>query len=97
MRTVDVTLPQLGLIASTRGMLGAGIGLLIANLLNAKQRRAVGWTLVGVGIATTIPLAITIISDIRDNKKKESKHEHNGHSPRASVAEPERQSMGQEL
>ena len=97
MRTVDVTLPQLGLIASTRGMLGAGIGLLIANLLNAKQRRAVGWTLVGVGIATTIPLAATLISEIRASKKKESKHEHNGHTPREAVQEPERQSMGEEL
>ena len=93
MRTVDVTLPQLGLIASTRGMMGAGIGLLIANLLTPRQRRAVGWTLVGVGIATTIPLVITLVSDIRASNRKNSKHEHNGHSPR----EAERQSMAEKM
>ena len=56
MRYRSVSIPQLGLIASTRGMLGAGIGLLLADRLSDEQRRAVGWTLVGVGVVTTIPL-----------------------------------------
>jgi hypothetical protein len=56
MRKFEVTLPLLGLVAATRGMLGAGIGLLVAERLSHDRRRTVGWTLVAVGIATTLPL-----------------------------------------
>jgi hypothetical protein len=58
----ELTLPEIGLIAATRGLLGAGIGLLIADKLSAEQRNAVGWTLVGVGALTTIPLALEVFS-----------------------------------
>ena len=58
----ELTLPQIGLIAATRGLLGAGIALLLADKLTAEQRKAVGWTLVGVGALTTIPLAIEILA-----------------------------------
>ena len=51
-----VTLPEIGLIAGTRAALGAGIGLLVADRLNDDQRRAVGWTLLAVGVLSTIPL-----------------------------------------
>jgi len=62
MKERKLTLPEIGLIASTRGMLGAGIGLLLADKLNKDQRRAVGWTLLLVGVVTTIPLAIRVFS-----------------------------------
>jgi hypothetical protein len=58
----ELTLPEIGLIAGTRGMLGAGIALLLSDKLSAEQRRAVGWTLVGVGSLTTIPLAMNVFS-----------------------------------
>jgi hypothetical protein len=58
----ELTLPEIGLIAATRGLLGAGIGLLLAEKLSAEQRKAVGWTLVGVGALTTIPLALDVFS-----------------------------------
>jgi hypothetical protein len=48
------------LIAGTRAALGAGIGLLLADRLPQDQRRAVGWTLLLVGIASTIPLAFEV-------------------------------------
>ncbi len=48
------------LLAMTRGMLGAGIGLLAAGKLSDEQRRAVGRTLVLVGAVTTVPLAMRI-------------------------------------
>lgn len=48
------------MLAATRGMLGAGIGLLVAGKLSDDQRRAVGRTLVAVGAVTTIPLAMRI-------------------------------------
>jgi hypothetical protein len=42
MKTSELTLPEVGLIAATRGMLGAGIALLLADKLNEDQRKAIG-------------------------------------------------------
>lgn len=58
----ELSLPEIGLIAATRGLLGAGIALLLADKLDAEQRKAVGWTLVGIGALTTIPLALDVFS-----------------------------------
>jgi hypothetical protein len=60
MRETRVTFPELALIAGTRGILGAGIGLLLADRLHESQRKAVGWTLLLVGALTTIPLAFEV-------------------------------------
>ena len=57
MITTELRLPELGLVAATRGMLGAGIGLLLAEKLSDDRRKGVGWTLVAIGALTTIPLA----------------------------------------
>ncbi|HWB09240.1 MAG TPA: hypothetical protein VG826_08450 [Pirellulales bacterium] len=62
MKEVRVTLPELGLIAGTRGALGAGIGLLLADRLSDEQRKAVGWTLLAVGAISTIPLALEVLN-----------------------------------
>jgi hypothetical protein len=59
--TRTVTIPELAMVAATRGMLGAGIGLLAAPKLNDRERRAVGLTLLLVGIVTTIPLALEVL------------------------------------
>ncbi|MBI3924187.1 MAG: hypothetical protein HY319_01475 [Armatimonadetes bacterium] len=59
---VTLSLPQLGLIAATRGMLGAGIGLLVGDRLTSEQRRAAGWALLGVGVLTTLPLVVETLS-----------------------------------
>jgi hypothetical protein len=56
-----VTLPELMLVAGTRGLLGAGIGLLIAPKMADGERRAVGRALFLIGLATTIPLALQIL------------------------------------
>ena len=61
----ELTLPELGLIAATRGLLGAGIALLLADKLSDDQRRAVGWTLTAVGALTTIPLALSVLAKRR--------------------------------
>jgi hypothetical protein len=58
-----VTIPEVGLIAVTRAMLGAGIAFLVCDKLAPAQRRAIGWTLVAVGIVTTVPLAIEVLND----------------------------------
>lgn len=62
MKETRLTFPELGLIAGTRALLGAGIGLLLADRLSPEQRRAVGWTLVGVGALTTVPLVMEVFS-----------------------------------
>jgi hypothetical protein len=65
MRETRLTLPQVALIAATRGMAGAGIGLLLADRLPAASRKAVGWTLLAVGVLTAIPLAAEIFGASR--------------------------------
>jgi hypothetical protein len=57
-RRVNVT--DIMMIAATRGMMGAGIGLLAAGRLTDEQRVAVGKTLLLVGAVTTIPLAMRV-------------------------------------
>lgn len=62
MKKVKLTLPEIALIAGTRGMVGAGAGLLLADRLNDDQRKAIGWTLLIIGAFSTIPLAIQVLS-----------------------------------
>ncbi len=62
MKSTEITLPELALIAGTRGMLGAGAALLISSKLNNDQRKAIGWTLFLVGLISTLPLAINVLS-----------------------------------
>ena len=61
----EITIPELGLVALTRAFLGAGVAFVLADRLDSNQRRAVGWTLTGVGVLTTIPLALEILSKRR--------------------------------
>jgi hypothetical protein len=53
---------DLVMLAATRGMLGAGIGLLAANKLGDEQRKAVGTTLLAIGALSSVPLALRIFS-----------------------------------
>ena len=60
MQARTISIPTLALIGSTRGMLGAGLGLLLANKLSDVRRRGVGKSLLAVGLLSTIPLAMHI-------------------------------------
>jgi hypothetical protein len=60
-RQTTITIPEMALVAGTRAMLGAGVGLLLGSRLSPEQRKAVGWTLVGVGVLTTIPLGFEVL------------------------------------
>jgi hypothetical protein len=60
MLKTELRLPELALIAGTRGMLGAGIGLLAAGRLDERQRRIVGRTLLAIGALSTVPLAMLV-------------------------------------
>ena len=70
-----ISLPELGLIAGTRGMAGAGIGLLIADRIAPAQRRAIGWTLLAVGLLTTIPLAAQVFLSRETDCDKDRKRQ----------------------
>jgi uncharacterized membrane protein YfcA len=65
MMKAELTLPEIALIAGTRGMLGAGAGLLLADRLSDDQRKAVGWTLLIAGAISTIPLLLEVLSKRR--------------------------------
>ncbi len=55
-----LTIAEIILIAGTRVVLGAGIGLLLSMRLNNDQRKAAGFALLLVGALTTIPLALEV-------------------------------------
>ena len=69
MKERKLKLSDIALIASTRGMLGAGIGLLLSDKLNKDQRRAAGWALVAVGAITTVPLLMNLLDRVDDSRK----------------------------
>ena len=56
----SVTVPEIVLIAATRGAIGFGAGLLLANKFKGEQRKTLGWTLFVMGLASTIPIAMRI-------------------------------------
>jgi hypothetical protein len=61
MERTSLSIPEIAIIAGTRAALGAGLGLLLGDCLSKEQRRAVGWTLFGVGVITTIPIAAQLL------------------------------------
>ena len=71
MKEFRLTLPEIGLIASTRAALGGGVGLLLAERLNKKQCKIVGWTLLLLGVISTIPLGTLVFS-----KRRKISYEH---------------------
>jgi hypothetical protein len=68
MKTLTLNLPTFGFVVMTRAMLGAGVALLMSDRLSPEQRRAVGFTLVMVGIATTIPAAVAAVGGIEPQR-----------------------------
>ena len=62
MKTIALSRPELAFLAATRGMAGAGIGLLAAGCLQTQTRKAVGWTLFAIGALTTVPIAFSVFA-----------------------------------
>jgi hypothetical protein len=54
----DVKPKDLALVAATRGMIGFGAGLLLANKFGRDNRKKVGWALLISGLASTVPIAM---------------------------------------
>ncbi len=61
MRHVDIPIHELAFVAGTRGLAGAGIGLLLADFIKPEARKTVGWTLLAIGALTTVPIAVSLI------------------------------------
>jgi hypothetical protein len=66
-----VTVPELALIAATRGAIGFGAGLLLADKFKGERRKAVGWSLFLSGLASTVPIAMHVFG-----KKQASATQH---------------------
>jgi hypothetical protein len=62
MRQTRLPIPLLGVLAVTRMMLGAGVAMLVVERIRIKHRRRVGLALTAVGVASTIPLLLTVRS-----------------------------------
>lgn len=62
MKQTYLSMPELAFIAGTRVALGAGAALLLGDRLARKEKKAVGWTLFLAGVATTVPILVTVIS-----------------------------------
>jgi hypothetical protein len=65
MKHVSLTLPEIAAVAATRAAGGAGLALLLGDRLKPEQRRTVGWTLLAIGILTTIPLVADVLGKLR--------------------------------
>ena len=55
MKRAELTVPEIALIGGTRGVLGAGLALLLGNRITEDQRKAVGWAMFLIGAISTIP------------------------------------------
>ena len=68
--TEERTIPlwELALIAATRGAIGFGAGLLLADRLKRGRRKAIGWSLFLAGLASTIPIAWDVFGSRQEKK-----------------------------
>jgi hypothetical protein len=59
-KTKTLTIPEIAIIAATRGAIGFGAGLLLAGKLRQAKRKTLGWSLFLTGLASTIPIAMHV-------------------------------------
>ena len=65
MRTTNLSLVKVAALAGTRAAMGVGIGLLVADRLDARTRTAVGSALFAFGLGTTVPLVVSVRKGIQ--------------------------------
>ena len=61
MKNIELPFIEIIGIASTRGMLGARIGLLVGEKLSRHDRRLLGTILLTIGIVSTAPLVYDVL------------------------------------
>jgi len=63
---IDATLPELAFVAVTRGLGGIGAGLLLSEFIDDdRARRGIGWSLLGLALATTVPIGLRVFGERR--------------------------------
>jgi hypothetical protein len=75
MRETHLTIPELALIALTRGAAGAGLALLLADRLSGEQRKALGWGLFLIGALSTIPLVADVLGKSQSMERTRGRSE----------------------
>ena len=60
LKVKSLSIPEIALIAVTRGAIGFGVGLLLADKFKQERRKTLGWSLFLSGVASTIPIAMRI-------------------------------------
>lgn len=62
MKTISVSTLELAMIGATRAAIGAGVALLLVDRIKTvEQRKAVAFTLIGIGAVTTLPILAKIL------------------------------------
>lgn len=56
----SITVSEIALIAATRGAIGFGAGLLLAEKFKRDKRKVLGWSLFLSGLASTVPIALRV-------------------------------------
>ncbi len=70
MREIPLTIPEIGMINSTRFIIGTGVGMLLAGKLDRDARKAVGLTLLSVGTLISIPVAMSFLGKLAGRHSK---------------------------
>ena len=68
MREIPLTLPEIGMINSTRFIIGTGVGLLLAGKMDRSARKAAGTALITVGTLISIPVAMSLLGKLRGGR-----------------------------
>jgi hypothetical protein len=68
--TLELAVPDFGLIVGTRAVLAAGVALLVASKLSAERRQAFGAVMIAFGAATTIPAALSVARGLRRARRR---------------------------
>ena len=65
MKELTLRMPMFRFIVSTRAAMAFGIGLLVAQRIPERRRKAIGTALVALGVITTVPAIRTVAAQLR--------------------------------
>jgi hypothetical protein len=65
MKHIELPMIELFGMAATRGLLGAGMGLILGEKLTRDHRRLAGRILAGIGLLSTVPFAYDVLKNRR--------------------------------
>jgi hypothetical protein len=66
MKRVTLKMPTFGFIVATRAALAFGAGLLVSKNIPEQRRRALGLTLLVIGVVSTVPAVASVVSHVSD-------------------------------